>query len=685
MIIEANLRQAQIQSQIQRAAELARLRKIEEQRRRKEEIQYKADLEEFNTKKRRIMLRPGRKGQIGGKVLKVIHYPVEGRFAETPTTILKGDQSGVIIRKAITPSKSSSPRRALRFRKVLNGKTGQFEMVKTLSNTANVFKKLKKKKKVSTKATTAALLGLGSGKRLSKAKANSANYTLANNTGAGFIRGSTDSGNFESKWKSKKNLVTGVKVFKATKGFPEIVSSLMSRGWTQNKSKDSLNFRILLDNNRQNINYKYLTTSQVVNQFQKGDCLTTKEGFADLAMEASKIPDASFSSFYPPSFDLSHKKGRTMFWSVYKLFEAESILRRISGMNEDFVNVLALDISYEICLRRSGYSEAFHRRESGVTITNIEWQILKNWQRDEEHLHMIVRSKNWQERESRKLAPTLIKRFDKITQFKLSYAECETAKKLPGERRLDDKDPEFNRIAYIRLRKFEAKKVLDKLASVGKENLWVIKPIRNESGPRVGLIKTMKEVEGLAKGKSSETNFLVQQFIPRPLLYSSKRLDLRQWVLASNYNNFEIWMYNECYARMSQKSSEGLAADATSAEEQHLSEKQIKIWLNKSYGKGTFTRMVKKPMKDIVLKVLNFAKSRLTNGKRSAEVFCFDFFVDEGLQLWLIDVNHCPDFSKKSVSKRLFSVSLLRLFASIFRLKLVYFQTKRFIFFLFFS
>lgn len=75
---------------------------------------------------------------------------------------------------------------------------------------------------------------------------------------------------------------------------------------------------------------------------------------------------------------------------------------------------------------------------------------------------------------------------------------------------------------------------------------------------------------------------------------------------------------------------------------------EFEEWLDKECGGGAYADGVLEPVKKIVREVLMASKAKMNTQSlefldyTSFQVFGFDFFLDEDMQLWLLEVNASP-------------------------------------------
>jgi tubulin monoglycylase TTLL3/8 len=83
----------------------------------------------------------------------------------------------------------------------------------------------------------------------------------------------------------------------------------------------------------------------------------------------------------------------------------------------------------------------------------------------------------------------------------------------------------------------------------GKENIWIVKPSGLSRGRGIQLFNSYAEI--MHHVNTRDFSWVIQKYMENPLLYKGKKLDIRQWVLVTNWNPLTIWFYQECYIRVS--------------------------------------------------------------------------------------------------------------------------------------
>jgi len=78
--------------------------------------------------------------------------------------------------------------------------------------------------------------------------------------------------------------------------------------------------------------------------------------------------------------------------------------------------------------------------------------------------------------------------------------------------------------------------------------MWVVKPASLNQGRGIEVFRTSKEITDFIFSKK-ESFWVVQKYIERPLLYNSRKFDIRVWVLVTE--DFKIYFYKQGYLRTS--------------------------------------------------------------------------------------------------------------------------------------
>jgi len=90
--------------------------------------------------------------------------------------------------------------------------------------------------------------------------------------------------------------------------------------------------------------------------------------------------------------------------------------------------------------------------------------------------------------------------------------------------------------------------LLDKNASSIHKKTYILKPSSGTQGKGIKLFQNRFQlIEGLTKSK--DTEFVIQEYIEKPLLLEGKKFDLRIYVLLQGINNINCYIGNEGLAR----------------------------------------------------------------------------------------------------------------------------------------
>jgi len=188
------------------------------------------------------------------------------------------------------------------------------------------------------------------------------------------------------------------------------------------------------------------------------------------------------------------------------------------------------------------------------------------------------------------------------------------------------------------------------------QNVWIIKPGTNSKASGV---ECMNSLVDLVRNSENMPNRIVQKYIERPLLLcSGRKFDIRQWVLVRSVAPLRVFLFSEAYLRLCNGMYDlGDLRDR----ERHISNWQVnkhgrnvvdgavaslddfRTDLREITGRGRFWEEHLLPqIEAIVVQTLRAGEDLLTPRPKSFELFGFDLMVDEGMNVWLLEVNLSP-------------------------------------------
>jgi hypothetical protein len=206
------------------------------------------------------------------------------------------------------------------------------------------------------------------------------------------------------------------------------------------------------------------------------------------------------------------------------------------------------------------------------------------------------------------------------------------------------------------------KQALEKFTKVCSDkpsnSIWIIKPSSFNRGRGIEMFDSLEKFQDLCLKYEESPNFLVQKYIEKPLLFNSRKFDIRMWVLITHENH--VLVFPEGYIRTS---SESFSASQLDNKFIHLTNNAIQKE-GQFYGKfesgnqvsfTDFSLYLKKSEKkdfcEILSEIHNLieisvksVKDKLNPRGRNFcfEIFGYDFIIDAHCKPWLIEVNTNP-------------------------------------------
>ncbi|KAK3238305.1 hypothetical protein CYMTET_51672, partial [Cymbomonas tetramitiformis] len=216
----------------------------------------------------------------------------------------------------------------------------------------------------------------------------------------------------------------------------------------------------------------------------------------------------------------------------------------------------------------------------------------------------------------------------------------------------------------------------------GEQNVWMIKPAGKSRGRKIQLFNTLHEihehiatasveflpsepkdddVEDMGPDSQLET-WVVQRYVESPLTPHGRKMDIRQWVVVTNWEPLTVWFYRDCYVRFCAEdydlkdisnlyqhlSNNSIAAKSDAFEEDAIGELNMWTWqqladyIITETGEDLFNGPIAKAMRSIVISSLLSVQGVVKPRKNSFEVYGYDFLLDENYGVWLLEVNSSP-------------------------------------------
>eukprot|EP00347_Sterkiella_histriomuscorum_P023182 403335638 len=199
------------------------------------------------------------------------------------------------------------------------------------------------------------------------------------------------------------------------------------------------------------------------------------------------------------------------------------------------------------------------------------------------------------------------------------------------------------------------------------KNMWLLKPATLNQGRGIQIFSKIKDIFDHIDGNSSSNNYwVVQKYIEKPLLFNSRKFDIRIWVLVTTSQtgqDITVYVYKEGYLRTSSSkydlNDENKYVHLTNnclqqkGNQYSLHESgntlsfqafQDYLDLNFSEQDIKIERDLMPRMKDIIIDTIQSIIGDLNPLKRKNQfqLLGYDFLIDEDFRVWLLEVNNNP-------------------------------------------
>ena len=87
-----------------------------------------------------------------------------------------------------------------------------------------------------------------------------------------------------------------------------------------------------------------------------------------------------------------------------------------------------------------------------------------------------------------------------------------------------------------------------------KNNQWIMKPAASNQGRGIQMFSKIRDIIQYMQEQASDSQWVVQKYIEKPLLYKKRKFDIRMWALVhvlDDPTKFNIYFFEEGYLRTS--------------------------------------------------------------------------------------------------------------------------------------
>lgn len=512
-------------------------------------------------------------------------------------------------------------------------------------------------------------------------------------------------------WLKKNQISSSKKVFICSSIYRKSIRrAFLKAGWVQNKDSESTCFHLKFSLKGSQIPFDMLESSQIVNHFQKVQCLTIKAGLTRSLRSLTSFASCDLDAMFPRSYDCNNKQDYEEFLSYYKVLRAECVLKKFLYLaqqggerdSEDYLRLLNLvGVALKITQRRLlTLEEVIESHCQQSPITDKEWKILSEGEVQEDMIAQMVQaqsdkrykkmmqSKNKKKKKRRKkkkkktiVTNNLKKQLQetkenkdgensKIIDEKMIIKKSEDEENDPNNNSQDEDDQEEPEIE-LNTKELEVQDTLSRIKEKypqtnmnGMNNIWIIKPSGLSRGRGIKLLGSLAEITHHLQTK--DFSFVIQKYMENPMLYKRKKFDIRQWVLVADWNPLTILFFEGCYVRVTTNeftlkniknrfihltnNSVNKNSKNFNEDDGFLSVEDFETWIVSETGEEDAYQNISIQMKKQVKNSLKCCQEQVVNRKNSVELFGYDFCVDEAGGVWLIEVNASPDLSFSSVS-----------------------------------
>ena len=129
------------------------------------------------------------------------------------------------------------------------------------------------------------------------------------------------------EWKKRNRVEPDQKVFIIRGGYNDVKQALKSRGWVQNKDKESPCFDFMWTLMTKDVPHNALLPNQIVNHFPTATSITTKVGLIHSLKNLIWFNAVDIDTFYPRCYDLAIGEEVDDFIQEFKQLKAVNYMK----------------------------------------------------------------------------------------------------------------------------------------------------------------------------------------------------------------------------------------------------------------------------------------------------------------------------------------------------------------------
>ncbi|XP_062465970.1 tubulin tyrosine ligase 3-like [Pezoporus occidentalis] len=397
------------------------------------------------------------------------------------------------------------------------------------------------------------------------------------------------------------------------------------------------------------VHYRELQNHQMVNHFTGTGAFTTKKGLCAKLQNLPSFYQADPTTFFPRCYQLGDEDGRQAFIEDFRLTAAHSLLKLAVEKPGIMPGVMEPPSKGAAGPRSPSPPELL---EKALQVCRMQLDRLEHTDIDRDSPQLHVTDADW---------------------------DCflhEYYRVVNEQSRLEPSIPQLKQCRAL-LQKLQER--LPQLHMEGVHNLWIIKPGAMSRGRGITCSARLEEILELP-GKPAAPSvqpgqWVVQKYVERPLLIFGTKIDLRQWILVTDWNPLTIWFYRDSYVRFCSQpfSLQHLHASRhlcnVSIQKQWRqaagrnpnlpcdliwSSHQFQLHLQQVGHTEAWENVIVPGMKEAVVAALCSGRELVRDRKGSFELYGADFMFGEDCQPWLLEINASPTMAPCSaVTRRL--------------------------------